>query len=189
VRFLKEQEPDMKLHLGCGKRFIPGFIHIDTLPFPHIDHVALIDELPFIETATVDLIYACHVVEHFKRNDLPHVLQEWLRVLKPTGVLRIAVPDFEALSAVYQETRRLDLVVGAVCGRQDHEFNIHYNIFDFNTLKSLLHDVGFVDAKRYDWQKTEHSDIDDFSQAYIPHMQKDSGRLISLNVEDTKPPL
>ncbi len=177
----------MKLHLGCGKRFIPGFIHIDTLSYPHIDHVALINELPFIENDVVELIYACHVVEHFKRNALRDVLIEWLRVLKPGGVLRIAVPDFEAISAVYQETQRLDLVIGAVCGRQDHEYNIHYNIFDFQTLTSLLQDVGFVDAKRYDWRTTEHADIDDFSQAYIPHMQKDTGRLMSLNVEASKP--
>jgi hypothetical protein len=38
----------------------------------------------------------------------------------------------------------------------------------------------------YDWRKTEHSKFDDHSQAYIPHMDKDHGTLISLNVECTK---
>ena len=29
----------LKLHLGCGKRFIPGFVHVDQVSFPHVDHV------------------------------------------------------------------------------------------------------------------------------------------------------
>ena len=26
-----------KLHLGCGKVYIPGFIHVDLMDFDHID--------------------------------------------------------------------------------------------------------------------------------------------------------
>jgi len=40
--------------------------------------------------------------------------------------------------------------------------------------------------KRYNWKDTEHSKIDDHSQAYLPHMDKDNGTLISLNVECIK---
>jgi predicted SAM-dependent methyltransferase len=29
---------EIKLHLGCGKRYIPGFIHIDLADYPHIDY-------------------------------------------------------------------------------------------------------------------------------------------------------
>lgn len=177
----------MKLHLGCGKRYIPGFVHIDALEYPHIDHVAMIDQLPFIADNSVELIYTCHVVEHFKRAELYTVLQEWFRVLAPGGILRIAVPDFEALCGVYQRSGMLELVVGAICGRQDHLYNVHYNVFDFVTLARNLTEAGFVGVHRYDWRKTEHADIDDFSQAYIPHMDKENGTLISLNVECIKP--
>lgn len=27
----------MKIHLGCGKRYIPGFYHVDVVDYPHID--------------------------------------------------------------------------------------------------------------------------------------------------------
>ena len=87
----------MKLHLGCGKRYIPGYFHIDGFDGPHIDHVCSIDDLSFIEDNSIDLIYACHVIEHFKRARLPQVLKEWNRVLKKGGKLRLAVPDFEAI--------------------------------------------------------------------------------------------
>jgi hypothetical protein len=49
--------------------------------------------------------------------------------------------------------------------------------------KSLLETNGFINTKLYDWRLTDHANIDDHSQAYIPHMDKNNGTLISLNVE------
>ena len=61
-------------------------------------------------------------------------------------------------------------------------------IFDFDTLAKGLREVGFENVRRYDWRKTELGElgIDDFSQAYLPHMDKDHGRLMMLNVEATR---
>ena len=177
----------MKLHLGCGKRHIPGFVHIDAVDYPHVDHVASIDNLSFIQDNSVDLIYNCHVLEHFKRRDVERVLHEWFRVLKPGGVLRISVPDFAKLCEVYQRDGNINLVIGALFGRQDYLYNIHYNVFDFVSLSEVLQQSGFSEVKHYDWRHTEHADMDDFSQAYIPHMDKENGILISLNVECRKP--
>ena len=42
------------------------------------------------------------------------------------------------------------------------------------------------EIKKYNWRKTEHSMFDDHSQAYLPHMDKENGILISLNVECVK---
>lgn len=177
----------MKLHLGCGKRYIPGFVHIDAVDYSHVDHVATIDNLTFIPDDSVELIYNCHVLEHFKRRDVGRVLQEWLRVLKPGGTLRVSVPDFAKLCEVYQRNENLDQVIGALFGRQDYLYNIHYNVFDFSSLARDLEHAGFTNVRRYDWRETEHADVDDYSQAYIPHMDKEHGVLISLNVECDKP--
>jgi predicted SAM-dependent methyltransferase len=177
----------MKLHLGCGRRHIPGFIHIDAIDYPHVDHVSAIDNLCFIPDASVELIYNCHVLEHFKRRDVGRVLLEWCRILKPGGTLRISVPDFASLCDIYREHRRLELVIGALFGRQDYLYNIHYNVFDYDELRAALERAGFVNVRRYDWRQTEHADVDDYSQAYIPHMDKEHGKLISLNVECSKP--
>jgi predicted SAM-dependent methyltransferase len=176
----------MKLHLGCGKRFIPGFIHVDAVDYPHVDHVTTIDNLSFIADDSVALIYNCHVLEHFKRRDVDRVLREWRRILKPGGILRISVPDFAALAEVYRRTGQLELVMGALFGRQDYLYNIHYNVFDFASLQNALTQAGLTDVRRYDWRETEHAAIDDYAQAYVPHMDKEHGTLISLNVECTK---
>jgi len=178
----------MKLHLGCGKRYIPGFVHIDAINHPHVNHVASIDNLHFIDNDSVDLIYNCHVLEHFKRCEVMHVLNEWKRVLKPGGVLRISVPDFASLCDVYQRHgNQLKLVIGPLFGRQDYLYNIHYNAFDYQTLSNALGEAGFGQVRRYDWRETEHATIDDYSQAYIPHMDKENGIHISLNIECVKP--
>ena len=177
----------MKLHLGCGQRFIEGWIHIDALDSLHIDHVCEIDDLSFISDSTVDLIYASHVLEHFTRSRTWDVLKEWVRTLKPGGTLRLAVPDFAVLASLYIETSNIEIVKGPVCGRQNNKYNIHYNIFDEASLGRLMQDSGLHNIHRWDWRTTEHSDVDDFSQAYYPHLDKQNGRLLSLNLEGYKP--
>jgi hypothetical protein len=62
----------------------------------------------------------------------------------------------------------------------------HKAAYDFDSLKKLLEENGFTDVRRYDWRQTIHKDYDDFSQAYFPHMDKEHGLLISLNVEAVK---
>jgi predicted SAM-dependent methyltransferase len=176
----------LNLHLGCGKIFIPGFVHVDVRKFDHVDHVTSVDKLDMFADNSVDLVYACHLLEHFPRRQTLLVLTEWKRVLRRGGILRIAVPDFAALSKLYQETKDLSLILGPLVGKQDYEYNTHYRVFDYNSLSQLLYSIGFRGVGRYNWQERIHKDYDDYSQAYIPHMDKENGTLISLNIEATK---
>lgn len=186
----------LQVHLGSGKRYIPDFIHVDLADFPHIDYQHDIMSLPMFEDETVDLIYACHVLEYFDRIQVLDVLREWSRVLKPDAVLRLAVPDFEAMVAVYQKTKDLSLIHGPLFGRwsigaddQNEQVIYHKTVYEFASLQSVLEFSGFQKVRRYDWRETIHKDYDDYSQAYIPHMDKDDGTLISLNVAASKAPL
>lgn len=176
----------IRLHIGCGDRYIPGFTHIDVRKLPHIDYVTSADKLDMIGDSTVDLIYCCHILEHFPRQQTNLALREWYRVLKPGGILRLAVPDFEKLVEVYLKTKDLKLVLGSLVGRQDYPENTHHMVFDFASLSEALQRVGFKNVHKYDWQQTIHKDYDDYSQAYVPHMDKEHGILISLNVEAIK---
>lgn len=177
---------EKRLHIGCGNRYIPGFIHIDIRKLPHVDYVTSADKLDMFEDNSVDLIYSCHLLEHCRRHEVENVLKEWYRALKTGGTLRVAVPDFEKLVEVYTKTRDLKLILGPLVGRQDYPENTHYLVFDFASLSELLTKVGFKNMHRYDWRKTIHRDYDDYSQAYIPHVDKERGTLISLNVEAEK---
>jgi predicted SAM-dependent methyltransferase len=178
----------VKLHLGCGQRHIPGFIHVDAMPAPHVDIVGPVEKLPFND-ACASLIYASHVLEHFGRYAYKAVLKEWFRVLKPGGILRISVPDFAACAAIYYENGLADGLsglVGLIIGGQRNEHDFHKMIFDEDFLRHDLFDIGFREVRRWDWRATEHAGIDDYSQAYIPHMDKEDGRQMSLNLEAVK---
>ena len=138
---------------------------------------------------SVSLIYASHVLEHFGRHAYKAVLEEWFRVLKPGGILRLSVPDFSACAAVYYENGLADGLsglVGLIAGGQRNEHDFHKMIFDEDFLRRELLDTGFREVRRWDWRTTEHADVDDYSQAYIPHLHKEDGRLMSLNLEAVK---
>lgn len=183
----------MNLHLGCWHRNIPGFVNIDLCDMPHIHYKSSIDKLPMIEDNSVDLIYSSHSFEYFDRVQAIDVLAEWRRVLKVGGILRLAVPDFDKLIEVYHKTNDLTKILGPLYGRMEIETIdkqkqclYHKTVYTYDSLKKLLEDSGFINFRRYDWRETIHKDYDDHSQAYFPHMDKDNGILISLNIEVEK---
>lgn len=176
----------MKLHLGCGAKHIPGFVHVDIEEHPHVDFRVPVNDLSFAADGSVELIYASHVLEHFGRHELDQVLAEWFRVLHKGGVLRVAVPDFAAVALRYQETGQINELTGLVVGGQRNQYDFHKMIFDESSLRARLQATGFVSIRRYDWRVTDHAWLDDYSQAYLPHMDKEAGQLMSLNLEAVK---
>ena len=172
----------MKLHIGCGVKFLPGYKHMDVIQHPHIDFVGNADDLSFFSKSSLDEIYACHILEHFKRHEITNVLNEWHNKLQGGGTLRVSVPDFTAIVAEYSNSGSLDSVLGLLYGGQNYEYNFHYQTYDFNRLKRLLEEAGFVDIQRYDWKDFLPADYDDYSRAYLPHMDFENGRLMSLNI-------
>ncbi len=178
----------MKLHLGCGQRYIDGYIHIDVNNFDHIDYNIPIDNLSIFENDSADIIYASHVLEYFDREEVLKVLQEWKRVLKKGGILRVAVPDFNGLLEVYKKTKDLDKILGPLYGKwniDNDKFIYHKTVYDFNSLSEVLKKVGFKSISLWDWKEVfkDNLSFDDHSQAYFPHMEKENGIHVSLNIE------
>lgn len=166
----------VKLHLGCGKRdFGPSWVHIDKADFPHVKYKD-VTKLPF-ETGTVDVIYACHLIAYFDREEIIPILKEWKRVLIPGGVLRLATPDFRAMAKIYlrENCSNLNQFLGPLYGKMDGIY--HKTTYDLYSLIELLASVGFKDIRKYDRFKTDHARHDDHSAAMI------DGNLISLNIQ------
>tara|TARA_X000001036_G_scaffold440046_1_gene493979 strand:+ start:8615 stop:9172 length:558 start_codon:yes stop_codon:yes gene_type:complete len=178
---------EIKLHLGCGERYLPGYIHIDINNFDHIDFISSVDNLSMYENDTVDEIYASHLLEYFDINESQDVLAEWKRVLKINGRLRLAVPNFSKLVEVYKLTSDISKVIGPIIGRWEINKTdkiYHKQIFDFESLKSQLKHAGFKEIKYWDWKEfiLDYPNYDDHSQAYFPHMDKEKGIHVSLNL-------
>lgn len=177
---------NLKLHLGCGDKHIEGYTNIDIRYLPGVDEINNIKFLRKYQHNSIDMIYACHVLEHFSRWEYKTVIKRWYDILKPGGTIRIAVPDFEKIVEYYQQTKDLAALRGLICGGQDYDENFHYCCWDFNLLKQDLKECGFEYIHKYDWRNTDHSNIDDYSQSYLPHMDKENGKLMSLNIQATK---
>lgn len=178
--------PYARLHLGCGVKHIPGYFHVDALDYPHVDHIGPVDQLDFIPSGSVDHIYACHLLEHFGRDAFMDVLREWRRVLKTGGTLRLAVPDYEACAKLYVAGKLdggLPAILGLIVGGQRDQYDFHKMAFDEQSLTGYLKQAGFSDVYRWDWRDTDHAGMDDYSQAYLPHMDKENGIPVSLNLE------
>lgn len=177
----------IRLHLGCWKRIIPGFINVDLYDASHVHYKRDIRDLSVFEDGSIELIYASHVLEYFDREEVKDVLKEWKRVLCKGGTLRLAVPDFPKLVQV-ATLEGINGILGPLYGKMEinGKYIYHKTVYDFLSLKLVLEEAGFGNIQRYDWKQLIHKDYDDHSQAYYPHMQKDTGILISLNVEGDK---
>ena len=178
----------IKINMGSGWRnFGDDWIHIDGGDYEHLDYKS-ITNLQFKDNS-VSLIYASHVIEYFDRKEVLSLFKEWRRVLKTDGTLRIAVPNFENISQLYCQGRYpLDNFLGLLYGKMsmgDTEI-YHKTVYDFYSLKNVLEEVLYKNVRFYDWRETSHSNFDDHSQAYLPHMDKVNGTLMSLNVECNK---
>lgn len=174
----------MKLHIGCGKVYLHGWVNVDIFSNTAADLCCDITRIPYA-AESFDLIYASHVLEHVHRHMVIATLQHWRELLKTGGILRLAVPDFTAICNRYQETGLLSELMGLLYGGQNYARNSHTVIFDALTLNLALQKVGFNVIQPWDWRKTEHAEYDDFSRAYLPHRDV-NGMLMSLNLEAVK---
>jgi len=91
------------LNLGCGRRYHPAWVNVDFQSTgPGVISHNLYSTLPFPDDI-YDVVYHSHLLEHFRRGFAPVFLSECFRILKPGGVIRVVVPDFERLARLYLE--------------------------------------------------------------------------------------
>lgn len=142
------------LHLGCGPKYIEGFINIDANPFARIDlWLDVRNGLPF-PANSADSIYATHMVEHLYDNDLRTLLKECCRILKPGAGVRLIVPSLGSAIAAYAQ-KRIDWFDGTFprhydsLGGRFSNFVFcdgqHRTAFDFGYMEEMLHSAGFRD--------------------------------------------
>ena len=166
---------NLRLHLGAGTVKIPNYTNVDLIQSPAVDVVADIRLLIGIMPNMVDVLYASNVLEHFQRFEYPLVLQRWYQVLKPGGILRLSVPDMEAICKYYVETGKLDDIYMAVFSGQAKPFSFHYWGWDFKTLERDLKAAGFREVWKYDREKTDHANIRDWSLNFLPPQWNNGG--------------
>jgi predicted SAM-dependent methyltransferase len=153
----------IRLNLGSGAAPLDGWINIDAKD----GHWAFPLNVP---DGVADEIRASHILEHFSHRLTRIVLKEWLRVLKPGGKLKIAVPDFDWIVKAYSNGRRSDpMLEYYLFGSHSDANDFHKALFNEDRLRSVLAEVGLVEIEQ--WQ----SDARDCSSYEV-----------SLNLQGTK---
>lgn len=108
------------LNFGCGGTFHPDWTNLDASPVsPAVIAHDVTRRFPFAD-GTFDAVYGSHVLEHLEPAVAERVLGDCFRILKPGGILRIAVPDLESIARLY-----LSSLEGALNG--DRESETHYD--------------------------------------------------------------
>jgi SAM-dependent methyltransferase len=176
----------MKLNLGCGSKKMFGFTNVDIRSEVNPDVIDDCFELENFEMNSVDLIFTSHMLEHADRKEAMAALKRWYDILKHGGEIYIAVPDLEKVFSHYMFYKDLRYIQGFLYGGQKCDEDFHYTGYDEKTLKEDLTCAGFHSIERYNWQETEWSYIDSYEQAYFPHLQKNGGVLMSLNMKAVK---
>lgn len=153
----------MRLDLGAGGHRLPGFTTVDRAIGSEVY------PLPY-GNGEADEIRASHILEHFSHREVASVVADWVRVLKPGGLLRIAVPDFQTIAEQYLAGANLP-IEGYLMGGHVDDNDRHGALFDRGSLTGLLSNAGLLSI--CDWV----SEIEDC--ASLP---------ISLNLQGWKPP-
>lgn len=169
------------LHIGCGNIILPApFENLDTRELPGVDHISEAYPLQQFEDNTFDLVYSSHVLEHFEKAKTQDIVNEWVRILKPGGTIRLSVPSLENLIKIYQISGDMEYIIGPLMGGQTYKQNFHYNMFDTRRLTIYLENAGCEAVHPWDYRRTSHSKYFDFSQATTWEIP------ISLNLEARK---
>lgn len=132
----------VKLNLGAGEVELPGYIPLD------IKQGQAAYPLPQYADGSVDEVRASHLLEHFGGREAPAVMDEWVRVLKPGGLLRIAVPDFEWVLREYDQgelSERNGLLHAYIMGGQVDEHDYHKSTWTAGGLRLLMESAGLTD--------------------------------------------
>ena len=145
----------LRLHLGSANNRLPGWVNVDLLrPGRALDlYWDLRRPLPFPD-ASVDTIFAEHLLEHLPFPAGVGLLRECRRVLRPGGIARVGVPDLDRYIASY--LGRDDIIERVRPGRPTRALALgepfflygHRCMYDFETMQLALLDAGFTHVER-----------------------------------------
>lgn len=134
-------------------------IRLDIDPANEPDIVGSMLDMAAVPAASIDAIYSAHNIEHVYAHEVPLVLREFLRVLKPDGFLVVTCPDLQMVCQLVAEDKLTDAAYTAQAGpitpldilyghgvalAAGHHYMAHKCGFTLKTLTQALHSAGFT---------------------------------------------
>jgi protein O-GlcNAc transferase len=132
-------------------------LDIDPANEPHI--VGSMLDMPAVADGSMDAIYSAHNIEHVYPYEVPVMLKEFLRVLKPDGFLVVTCPDLQTVAQLVVEDKLIDAAYQSQAGpitpldilygyrpalAQGNHFMAHKCGFTLTVLLATLQTNGFA---------------------------------------------
>jgi hypothetical protein len=154
----------LKLYVGSRDYKPAGYVTVDIDPANKPDIVADITKMTVVENASCDEVVAGHVLEHIEWPDSFAAMAEFSRVLKPGGLVKIAVPDMASLLRMLLSGESAFHVMGLIygLGGRVNTFEQHRYGFTPGMLADILETLGFG---KLDWW---NSSLADASSGWAP---------------------
>jgi predicted SAM-dependent methyltransferase len=176
IRDYLRQEQIAKLHIGCGKHYLRGWLNADLSPAS--THALALDAgAPFpFENEVFQYVYSEHMIEHLEYAESLFMLSECFRVLKRGGKIRIATPDLQFLIDLCRSDKS-DLQVAYIKWATDeflagvslYEDTLvinnfmrtwgHKLIYDTKLLYNSLTTVGFTGITKCELNESEVTEL------------------------------
>ncbi len=132
-----------RINLGAGEAEIDGYDN--SFDKKHGKDAHPLD----LPDDSVDELRASHLFEHFGHHYAQQVLLDWKRVVKPGGLIKIAVPDFEKIAQMYLDGEP-GPYQGWICGGQVDQYDVHLAQYSWNTLRELMQSCGLVGIHKWE---------------------------------------
>ena len=158
----KEQTAVRRLNWGCNTDTPAGWINSDMKDGPGIDISCDIRQGLPIDADSLDYVVSIHALPEVPYPDLLPVLRELRRVLKPGGVLRLALPDLDkGIRAYLNGERDYFLVpdedarsIGAKFITQLIWYGYSRTLFTYDFIQEVLKKAGFQSVSRSEFKQT-----------------------------------
>lgn len=104
------------LHVGCGSKrkdqTTAGFncdswreLRLDINESVNHDIVGTMTDMQGVASESMDAIFSSHNIEHLYPHEVPVALKEFIRVLKPDGMLVVTCPDLQSVCALIADDK------------------------------------------------------------------------------------
>jgi len=127
--------------------------------FARLRYLNVARKFPFAD-ASFDYVYSSHMLEHLHPGDAKHCLAEIHRILKPGGVVRIAVPDLAEVLKKYVPEAPEVFLDELFESKQKSLKNMHHWHYNEFSLRMSLETVGFRNIFKESFRHGRCQDLD-----------------------------